>query len=85
MVASSPEVDAYLELADSLINGRLTEADLHSSTIHLPPLSNELLQTLAALAQKAALTQPKQTWAITAVAAARPTDNVFLSGLAAWQ
>jgi tetratricopeptide (TPR) repeat protein len=84
MVAPSPEVNAYLELADSLIYGRLTEADLASSTIHLPPLTNELLQTLANLAQKVALTQPKHAWAITAVAASQPTNNVFLSGLADW-
>ncbi len=86
MTAQPAVVDAYLEIAKSLFDGRLAEDTLPKAATSLPPLNQPLLDQLAAQAEEAGLAQPRHGWAMTAVAdaAAEVTDDPFLKALAAW-
>lgn len=76
---------AYLAEAERLFHGRLSPENLPHQAAQLPPLDRPLLDHLAEHAAQLALTQPKHSWAVTAVAeAAAHTHDPFLQGLAAW-
>lgn len=81
-----PPDEAYLQQANELTNGRFPPDALPQQTAHLPPLDRPLLDRLAGRAAQIALTQPKQAWALTAVAAAAAahTTDPLLQGLAHW-
>jgi len=76
----------FLNLSQQLLTGQITESALPQLIAAFPPLDQTLLQTLAAEAQHAALSQPRRSWAMmaTAAAAAQQTDDLFLQSLAAW-
>lgn len=77
---------AYLELAESLHDGRLAEADLAEAVRSLPALNRPLLEALAEQGAPYRRRRPRRGWALAAVvdAAAGRVDDVFLQGLAAW-
>ncbi|GIK57939.1 MAG: CHAT domain-containing protein [Chloroflexota bacterium] len=80
-----PSAAAYLAEAERLFHGRLPPENLPHQAAQLPPLDRSLLEYLAGHAAQLALTQPKHSWAVTAVAeAAAHTHDLFLQGLAAW-
>lgn len=61
---------SYLELAQCLDDGRLTENDLAGAVDQLPPPNLKWLHSLARQAEVVALNQPSLAWAIIAVAQA---------------
>jgi tetratricopeptide (TPR) repeat protein len=77
---------AYLELAKRLADGSLSMATLPHLAAQLPALDRLLLDSLATHTDHLALGQPKQGWAVAAVAeaAAILTNDPFLQALAAW-
>jgi tetratricopeptide (TPR) repeat protein len=79
-------VDAYLEQADYLANGRIPLPSLPLTAAHLPSLDGPLLDALAAQATRISLTEPKRGWALTAVAeaSAAHVQDPFLQALANW-
>jgi len=78
--------NAYLDLAESLHDGRLAEADLAEAVRALTPLNRPLLEHLAERGELYRRKRPRQGWALAAVAdaAAGHSEDVFLQGLAAW-
>lgn len=77
---------AYLEIAESLHDGRLAEADLAQAVRSLPALDRPLLEHLAERGTVYRRRRPRQGWALAAVAdaAAGRRDDFFLQALAAW-
>lgn len=85
-VSLTAQAEPYLELAEKLVDGRVSEDELPDLTANLPPLHRELLDYLADQANDISVKQPKRSWAITAVAdaAAHLPDSPFLQAMAAW-
>lgn len=86
-VSLTVQARPYLELAEKLVDGRITEDQLPHLTPRLPPLDRGLLDYLANHSDQVSLRLPKYSWAVTAVAdaaAAHLPDAVFLQALAAW-
>lgn len=86
MPASDP-IAAYLQLANDLFEGRITETELASAATDLPSLDKNLLDQLAQSTESFSMTQPRYGWAISRVAqqAAVSQDNdLLLQSLAAW-
>ncbi|MDX1686532.1 MAG: CHAT domain-containing protein [Candidatus Promineifilaceae bacterium] len=77
---------AYLELAESLHDGWLAEADLAAAVRSLPALNRPLLEALAEKGAPYRRRRPRRGWALAAVvdAAAGRVGDAFLQGLAAW-
>ncbi len=57
----------YLQQAEELFAGRLSEANLSRGSRYLPQLNQEILNSLAAASRNASLTHPRRGWAIAAV------------------
>ena len=82
-----PSSQAYLRLAEQLIDGHIAESELSTAVGHLNLLDETLLHQLAQLSEDAAPTQPHHAWAITAVtdaAAVEQDTSLFQQSLAAW-
>lgn len=83
---NSAAYEKFLTLSHQLFTGQISEPDLPKVAATLPPLTQPLLETLAAAAQQASLTAPRRSWALmtTADAATQQTGDLFLQSLAAW-
>lgn len=86
MIDIEAATGSYLELATSLNDRRLVEADLLEATRSLPALNRPLLEHLIQVGESYQRNRPRQGWALAAVtnAAAGHVKDIFLQGLAAW-
>ncbi len=78
---------SYLNLADELFHGQISEIELSAATAQLPVLEQELLKRLAQRAEDFALVTPRRGWAVmqvTDAAAHSLNSNYFIQSLAAW-
>jgi tetratricopeptide (TPR) repeat protein len=83
----SKEIHAYLRLAYQLLQNGVPEHDYCEAALKLPSLTKNFLDSLAHIAEEAALTNPRRGWAITHVAdiaANAQSCDLFLRSLAAW-
>jgi CHAT domain-containing protein len=80
-----PSFQAYRNRADELRRGQINEGELRETASQLPGLDEDLLEQLASFAETAALSDPRQGWAIaqTADSAARDRD-LLIRSRAAW-
>jgi tetratricopeptide (TPR) repeat protein len=78
---------AYLNLANHLFRGRISEHDLSAATSRLPPLSEALLVILGQHSEKVAGSKPRYGWSIAKVAysaAITQKQDLFVRSLAVW-
>ncbi len=80
-------IHAYFELADNLLNGQITEADLSRSTTRLPTPYEQLITDIAHHAEETVLMNPKFGWALTQVVSTAADSyecKPLLRSLATW-
>lgn len=76
---------AYLNQANDVLRGQVHLNRLTKVTRQLPPLNENLLEELAQAAEKAALSDPRRSWAIALVADSAACDSdVLIRSRAAW-
>ncbi|MEM7110955.1 MAG: CHAT domain-containing protein [Chloroflexota bacterium] len=87
MTSLSQDASRFFQLAVSLYDTNPEDVAQLAETAVLPPLTPPLLSTLIADADKLALSQPRQSWTITAVAhaAARQQGEPLLEARTAWE
>lgn len=86
MSADDP-YQAYQQLAHALYAGQVSEQDLRSATVSLPPLDSNLLAQIAQHAEGFSATKPRLGWALVQVAqcaAESQNADLFLRSLSAW-
>jgi hypothetical protein len=86
-MSSHAPFDIYLNLANELFEGRVSESDLPAVTANLPPLDKNLLDRIAEHAESFASTAPRLGWALTQVAFAAAVfqnRDRFVRLLSAW-
>ena len=77
----------YLDLADHLFNGQISEGDVPAAVAQLPSIDEALLDQLAQYAEQVALVEPRHSWTIMQVAndAAHSHEcNLFTRSKTAW-
>jgi CHAT domain-containing protein len=78
---------AYLDLANDLFAGRISERDVFGAVTELSSLDNGLLDELAQYSEETALFEPRRSWAIAQVAYSASNfqnSDAFIKALAAW-
>jgi tetratricopeptide (TPR) repeat protein len=86
-MSSGDPFHAYLNLANELFEGRLSDSDLPFIAADLPPLDKSLLDRIAEHAERFASVTPRLGWALTQVAfdaAVSQSSGTFLCSLSAW-
>src|SRR4051812_32259334 len=82
---TSSDFQAYVNLANDLFNGQLSEQDVPNFTGQLPPLNEVLLDQLSHYAEETSLREPRHSWAIALVFDYAARDcTLMLQSRAAW-